>query len=68
MSLTLVDAPAVHQTFAHLVRILATRGRGSNLRDLGTAYELAQALEAPEPDAGAVDALRVRLGLLEGVG
>lgn len=63
MSLALVDAPAVHARFDGLLRLLAKRGRGRTLKDLGDAWTLADALEAPKPGGAVVSAVLERLGL-----
>ncbi len=55
--------PAVHERFDALCHVLAKRGRGSNLRDLGTAFELAEELEGDAPDRAVVTDLVERLGL-----
>ncbi|HSW29663.1 MAG TPA: hypothetical protein VLH75_09315 [Longimicrobiales bacterium] len=55
--------PATLARYDALCALLAERGRGRTMLDLGTAWELAGALEAPSPDPATVAALTERLGL-----
>ncbi len=65
MSLDILDRPAVLHRYDQLLRLLAQRGRGRTMADLGAAWALAQALETSESDSAAVASLSARLGLQE---
>jgi hypothetical protein len=61
---SLTIAPAVHRRFERLCALLAKRGRGRTLTDLGDAWTLAQALDEPGAHPGTVAELVVRLDLV----
>ena len=62
MSLGMMDTAAMNR-FDLVCKLLAARGRGLTLLQIGDAAALAEELEKSDPDSERVELRRARLGL-----